>query len=362
MTEFIQRNRWCNDLQADDNVVQLCGWVNSRRDHGGVIFIDLRDKSGICQLVARPEQAEAFAQADRCRSETVVAISGRVMARPDDMVNDKIDTGTLEVELEQVQILNFAEHLPFSPADSNTPSEEVRLRSRYVDFRRDEIQRVLQMRSRAQQIFRDILTTHDFLELDTPILIRSSREGAREFIVPSRLEEHSFYALAQSPQTFKQLFMAGGLERYFQICHCFRDEDLRADRQPEFLQVDTEMSWVNERDVQEIAEQVLKALVSEVAGATIDTVPVLTYKEAMEKYGSDKPDMRTDLELIPVEDLVAQEKFDVLGKPAREAGHRVVAMRVPGGASYSRSIIDNLTDFVRKRGSGGLAYIKVDTG
>ncbi len=358
----MMRTHYCGDLRPDHvgQEVTLCGWVHRRRDHGGVVFIDLRDHTGIVQVVADPKVGEAFEVADRVRSEYVLKVRGLVRRRPEGTENPKLATGEVEVVAREIEILNRAETLPF-PIESEVPvGEELRLRYRYLDLRRPEMQRKLRTRHHVTRLVRRFLDQHGFVEVETPFLTRSTPEGARDFIVPSRLQPHRFYALPQSPQLYKQILMCAGFDRYYQIARCFRDEDLRADRQPEFTQIDLEMAFVEEDDVMALCEELFRLLFREVLGVELpDPFPRLRYGEALRRFGSDKPDLRIPLELIDLADVVRGESFRVFAEPAADPEGRVAALLLPGGADLSRKEIEDLTRFVGQFGAKGLAYIKV---
>ena len=358
------RTQYCGDLnsQHTGQEVVLCGWVQRRRDHGGVIFIDLRDREGLVQVVFDPDRAEVFARAEQVRSEYVLKITGRVRPRPEGTINPDLSTGEIEILGLDLEILNAAEtppiHLDSHAADA---SEELRLRYRYLDLRRPEMQARLRTRSRVTQAMRRFLDERGFLDIETPILTKSTPEGARDYLVPSRTHPGEFFALPQSPQLFKQLLMMSGLDRYYQIARCFRDEDLRADRQPEFTQLDIEVSFMSEDELMELMEGMIRSLFSEVIGVELpDPFPRLTYAEAMRRFGSDRPDLRVPLELIDVADLMDGVDFQVFAGPAKDPEGRVVALRLPKGGELSRKEIDGYTQFVGIYGAKGLAYIKVN--
>ena len=359
----------CGELRAEHvgQEVSLAGWVNRRRDHGGLIFIDLRDREGITQVVANPEvSAEAHATASQARGEYVLRVHGLVRRRPDGLTNPDMPTGEIEVVANSVEILNPAETPPFYINRDDEVDEALRLRYRYLDLRKRRMQRNLILRHKVVKFIRDYLDERGFVEIETPILIKSTPEGARDYVVPSRVHPGKFYALPQSPQQIKQLLMVAGFERYFQIARCFRDEDLRADRQPEFTQLDIEMSFVDREDVLQLVEGLFVALVEALSAETGKSIlhkpfPRLSYQEAMERYGSDKPDLRFDLPLIALSDLVAESEFRVFRQAVAEGG-QVKAIRVPGCADYSRRQLDELGEFVRKRGAKGLVWLLVEPG
>lgn len=340
--------------------VALCGWVNRRRDHGGVIFIDLRDREGLVQVVVDPATPEAFGQAERVRSEYVLHVAGRVRPRPEGTVNPALPTGQVEVITDALAILNSAETPPFQ-LDEEDVYEETRLRYRYVDLRRPIMQSRLRTRARITRVMRQFLDAHGFVDVETPMLTRATPEGARDYLVPSRTHPGHFFALPQSPQLFKQLLMMSGLDRYYQIVRCFRDEDLRADRQPEFTQLDVELSFTDEQGVMETMEQMMHALFAEVLGVTLPApFPRLGYDEALRRFGTDRPDLRNPLELVEVADLVKSVEFKVFSGPANDPASRVAALRLPAGGDLARSLIDDYTRYVGNYGAKGLAYIKVN--
>ncbi|MFQ3787443.1 aspartate--tRNA ligase [Halomonas sp. A29] len=356
------RSHYCGQLNETmvDQTVTLCGWVHRRRDHGGVIFLDMRDRDGIAQVVVDPDTAEAFATADRARSEFVLRISGRVRLRPEGTQNPKMPTGLIEVLAKEVEVLNTAATPPFQLDEHGKVGEEVRLKHRYIDLRRPEMIEKLRLRSRISHHVRAFLEGQGFLDIETPILTRATPEGARDYLVPSRTHPGSFFALPQSPQLFKQLLMVAGFDRYYQIAKCFRDEDLRADRQPEFTQIDIEASFVEEGDIMGITEAMIRELFQDVLDVELPEFPRMTWADAMHRYGSDKPDLRIPLMLVDVDDLMKQVDFQVFSGPANAADGRVAALKVPGGASMSRKVIDDYTKFVGIYGAKGLAWIKVN--
>ncbi len=340
------------------NVV-LCGWADTRRDHGGVIFVDLRDHEGVVQVVIEPENAAAFAAADRVRYEYCLRIEGTVRSRPGPQVNERLRTGKIEVIAAQVEVLNGAAPLPFMLDE--TPNEEARLRFRYLDIRRKPMQKALRLRTRLVSEIRRYLDAQDFQDIETPILTKATPEGARDYLVPSRVNPGEFYALPQSPQLFKQVLMMAGMDRYYQIARCFRDEDLRADRQPEFTQLDIEMAFVRERDVQDRVEHLIRHVFKSVIGVELAAeFPRMPYSEAIRRYGSDKPDLRNPLELVDVAEQMKNCGFKVFEGPARDPGGRVAVLKVPNGASLSRKQIDDYGPYVARYGAKGLAWIRVD--
>ena len=339
--------------------VVLCGWVARARDLGGLIFIGLRDHAGVLQVVVEPENAPAFAVAEKLRNEFCVRVTGQVRLRPESQWNPDMASGKVELLAETLEILNASAPLPLLMSDED--GEEVRLKYRYLDLRRDRLQRNLRLRTQLTRAIRGYLDGHDFLDIETPILTRATPEGARDYLVPSRAQPRSFFALPQSPQLFKQLLMMGGMDRYYQIARCFRDEDLRADRQPEFTQLDLEMSFVAETDVQAIAEGMIRAVFREVLGVELPgPFPRMPWAEAMRRYGSDKPDLRIPLELVTICEAVRAVEFKVFSGPANDPGSRVVALKAPGGASLSRKQIDEYAAYVARYGAEGLAWMKVN--
>ncbi|MDQ6950394.1 MAG: aspartate--tRNA ligase [Mariprofundales bacterium] len=359
---MIKRTR-CGDFRDHhiDTEVRLCGWVQTNRDHGGVIFLDLRDRFGVVQVVAHPETAAAHQLAHSLRQQDVVEVIGTVIGRSDDTINTKMDTGTIEVTASQISVLNRAKTPPFPIEDDCATGEQHRLEYRYLDLRRPVMQKMLALRHRVSHAARQFLDHEAFLEIDTPILNKSTPEGARDYLVPSRVYPGSFYALPQSPQIFKQLLMIAGMDRYYQIARCFRDEDLRADRQPEFTQVDLEMSFVDQNDVMAAAEGLIAAMFAAGTGAQVGApFTRITYAEAMDRYGLDAPDIRFGMEHVDVSDLMREVEFKVFRDPA-EKGGLVKVMRVVEGASkMTRKQIDDLTAFVAVYGAKGLAWIKVN--
>jgi aspartyl-tRNA synthetase len=356
------RSHYCGEINEShiDQEVTLCGWVHRRRDHGGVIFLDLRDRDGLSQVVVDPDVPESFALAEKVRSEYVVKITGRVRRRPAGTENSNMATGQVELLGKEVIILNAAATPPFPLDEHVDVGEDVRLRYRFIDLRRPEMLNRLRFRSRVTSYIRNYLDSNGFIDVETPILTRATPEGARDYLVPSRTHEGSFFALPQSPQLFKQMLMVSGIDRYYQIAKCFRDEDLRADRQPEFTQIDVEASFVNEEDLMNLNEGMIRALFKDVMQVELPDFPRMPYAEAMDRYGSDKPDLRIALELQSVDDLVANVDFKVFAGPANDADGRVAALRVPNGGSLSRKQIDEYTKYVGIYGARGLAYIKIN--
>jgi aspartyl-tRNA synthetase len=340
--------------------VTLCGWAHRRRDHGGVIFIDLRDREGLAQVVCNPERREAFGAAERVRGEFVLRVTGKVRRRPTGTVNPELPTGEVEVVAQEVEILNASATPPFQ-IDEDNLAEETRLAYRVLDLRREPMQRNLRLRHRAAMATRRFLDQHGFIDIETPVLYKSTPEGAREFLVPSRLHDGHFYALPQSPQLFKQMLMVAGFDRYYQIVKCFRDEDLRADRQPEFTQIDIETSFLSELEIRKLMEELVRSVFREAAGIELPApFPVLTYDEAMRDYGSDKPDLRVPLKLAELTDAVKDVDFKVFSGPANAPGGRVCGLRVPGGGSLTRGELDAYGEYAKGLGAKGLAWIKVN--
>lgn len=358
------RSHYCGDVTEKqlNQKVSLCGWVHRRRDHGGVIFIDLRDREGLVQIVFHPENEVMFKQAEQLRAEFVLQVEGVVSLRPEGTQNANLKTGKVEIAIQSLQILNRASPLPFSLDNYIQVSEEVRLKNRVLDLRRPEMQARLQMRAQVTRLLRRYFDEHGFLDIETPMLTKATPEGARDYLVPSRTHAGEFFALPQSPQLFKQLLMMSGFDRYYQIVRCFRDEDLRADRQPEFTQLDVEVSFLNEKEIQDFMEEMVSQLFKAVLNVDVKT-PLLrmTYHEAMSRYGSDKPDLRIPLELIDITDLMKDVEFKVFREPATNADGRVAVLRVPNGANLSRKEIDDYTNYVSVFGAKGLAYIKLNS-
>ena len=358
------RSHYCGDLNIshDGQEVLLCGWVHRRRDHGGVIFVDLRDREGLVQIVFDPDLPDMFRLAEQVRSEYVLQVCGRVRPRPEGTENKDLPTGEIEVLARELEVLNASETPPIQLDEhGQDASEEVRLRYRYIDLRRPEMQERLRIRSRITSAMRRYLDGHGFMDVETPILTKSTPEGARDYLVPSRTYPGQFFALPQSPQLFKQLLMMSGLDRYYQIARCFRDEDLRADRQPEFTQLDVEVSFMTEDELMGVMETMIRQLFREILDTELPSpFPRMTYAESMRRYGSDRPDLRVPLQLIDVADLMQGVDFKVFAGPAKDPEGRVVAMRLPKGGALSRKEIDEYTKFVGIYGAKGLAYIKVN--
>ncbi|WP_353249615.1 aspartate--tRNA ligase [Salinisphaera sp. T31B1] len=357
------RSHYNGDVTAAaiDSEITVCGWVHRRRDHGGVIFVDLRDRSGLIQVVFDPDEAETFAAAEKLRSEYVIQVTGRVRARPAGTVNTNLASGEIEVYTQALTVLNASETPPLQLDETETVGDAARLRYRYIELRKPRMQRHMQLRAQVTRAVRGALDELGFLDIETPILTRATPEGARDYLVPSRTQPGHFFALPQSPQLFKQLLMVSGMDRYYQIARCFRDEDLRADRQPEFTQIDIEASFVDADDIMSINETMIRALFADVLDAKLpDPFPRMSYAEAMRRFGSDKPDLRIDLELVDIADLVADADFKVFSGPANNDTGRVAVLRVPGGATLTRKQIDGYTEFVGRYGAKGLAYVKVN--
>lgn len=356
------RSNYCGEINDSfvGQSVELCGWVHRRRDHGGVIFLDLRDREGIAQIVFDPDQEVSFATAEEVRSEFVIRVTGLVRMRPNGAINPDIATGKIEVLGKQLDILNIAETPPFPLDEHGNVGEDVRLRYRYIDLRRSEMSDRLRFRSQVSNSVRNFLDDHGFLDIETPLLTKATPEGARDYLVPSRTHQSRFFALPQSPQLFKQILMAAGMDRYYQIAKCFRDEDLRADRQPEFTQIDIEASFCDENEIMAVTENLITDVFKKHLDIDLGIFPRMSWSEAMDRFGSDKPDLRIDLEFVEVADLMKAVDFKVFSVPANDAQCRVVALRVPGGARLSRKAIDDYAEFVGKFGAKGLAWIKVN--
>jgi aspartyl-tRNA synthetase len=356
------RSHYCGELNESviDQEVSLCGWVHRRRDHGGVIFVDLRDREGLVQVVFDPDTPETFMQAERIRNEYVLRVIGKVRQRPEGTINADLATGQVEVLVTRLEVLNKSETPPFQIEDEDV-SEEHRLRYRYIDLRRPEMLRRLRLRSEITRILRYYLDNNGFLDIETPILTKATPEGARDYLVPSRTHPSAFFALPQSPQLFKQLLMVSGVDRYYQIVRCFRDEDLRADRQPEFTQLDIETTFLTEDQIMTLMEEMLRDVFAKVLEIALpDPFPRMSYAEAIERFGVDKPDLRIPLELVTVGDLMKDVEFKVFSGPANDAAGRVAALRLPAGGKLTRKEIDDYTKYVGIYGAKGLAYIKVN--
>ena len=356
------RSHFCGELNesnVDEDVV-LCGWIHRRRDHGGVIFLDLRDREGLTQVVYDPDTKESFKIAEGVRNEYVVEVKGRVRLRPSGTINDEMPTGRIEILGNELKVLNASETPPIQLDEHAEVGEDIRLKYRYIDLRRPEMAARLRFRSKVGNTIRNFLDNNGFLDIETPLLTKATPEGARDYLVPSRTHQGRFFALPQSPQLFKQILMASGMDRYYQIAKCFRDEDLRADRQPEFTQIDVETSFMDEDEIMAIMEAMIKHTFKKTLNVDLGDFPRITYAEAMRLYGSDKPDLRIDLKLVDVASLMKSAEFKVFSGPANDEDSRVVALRVPGGASLTRKVIDDFTEFVAVYGARGLAWIKVN--
>ena len=356
------RSHFCGELNesnVDEDVV-LCGWIHRRRDHGGVIFLDLRDREGLAQVVYDPDTKESFKIAEGVRNEYVVEVKGRVRLRPSGTINDEMPTGRIEILGNELKVLNASETPPIQLDEHAEVGEDIRLKYRYIDLRRPEMAARLRFRSKVGNTIRNFLDNNGFLDIETPLLTKATPEGARDYLVPSRTHQGRFFALPQSPQLFKQILMASGMDRYYQIAKCFRDEDLRADRQPEFTQIDVETSFMDEDEIMAIMEAMIKHTFKKTLNVDLGDFPRITYAEAMRLYGSDKPDLRIDLKLVDVASLMKSAEFKVFSGPANDEDSRVVALRVPGGASLTRKVIDDFTEFVAVYGARGLAWIKVN--
>jgi aspartyl-tRNA synthetase len=358
----MQRTTYCGLVRSAhlEQQITLCGWVDRRRDHGGVIFLDLRDREGIVQVVFDPDAGDFFELADKVRSEYVLQVTGKVRARSESTVNPNMATGEIEVYGTDLQILNTAATPPFQLDEHVSVGEDVRLKHRYMDLRRTEMQNSLRFRSKITSSIRNYLVEEGFLDIETPIMTRATPEGARDYLIPSRTHPGQFFAMPQSPQLFKQLLMVAGFDRYYQIAKCFRDEDLRADRQPEFTQIDIEASFVDEEQIMSVTETMIRNIFAEHRDVQLGSFPRMTYAEAMDRFGSDKPDLRIPLELVEIKDLLKDIDFKVFAGPANDPACRVAALKVSGGAQISRKQIDDYTKFVGIYGAKGLAWIKVN--
>ncbi len=359
----MHRSIYCGVISRDnlEEDITVCGWVDRRRDHGGVIFIDLRDRKGIVQVVFDGDAGDHFAHAERVRSEYVLQVTGKVRARTPETVNPQMSTGEIEIYGVSLEILNRSKTLPFQLDEHVTVGEEIRLKYRYLDLRRPEMQRALFLRSEVTHCIRNYLGHHEFLDIETPIMTRATPEGARDYLIPSRTYPGQFFAMPQSPQLFKQMLMVAGCDRYYQIAKCFRDEDLRADRQPEFTQIDLEASFVDELDVMSFSEEMIKEIFSKYMAVDLGVFPKISYAEAIERFGSDKPDLRIPLELVEIKDLLIDIEFRVFSVPANDPDSRIAALRVPKGAYMSRKKIDEYTEFVGIYGAKGLAWVKINS-
>ena len=357
-----KRTHKCDEVTKDliGEEISITGWIRRRRDHGGVIFFDVRDETGFVQVVYNPELKEIFNLAESCRNEFVIYSKGKLRARPEGTVNDNLISGEVELEATELTILNSSLPLPFQLDEYSSVGEETRLKFRFLDLRRDEMQSNLRLRAKVSQVLRDFLNDNSFIEIETPLLTKATPEGARDYVVPSRTFPGSFFALPQSPQLFKQTLMASGFERYYQFAKCFRDEDLRADRQPEFTQLDIESSFVDASDIINLVTDMIKKVFKESLDVDLGEFPVLPYSEAIELYGTDKPDLRNPLTFIEVKDLFKNSDFKVFNEPANDEQSRIAALTVPKGETLTRKQIDDYTDFVGNYGAKGLAYIRVD--
>ena len=357
-----KRTHKCNEVTKDliGKDISITGWIRRRRDHGGVIFFDVRDETGLVQVVYNPELKEIFSLAESCRNEFVIYSKGKVRERPEGTVNNNLTSGEVEIEATELTILNTSLPLPFQLDEHSSVGEETRLKFRFLDLRRDEMQSNLRLRAKVSQILREFLNHNDFIEIETPLLTKATPEGARDYVVPSRTFPGSFFALPQSPQLFKQTLMASGFERYYQFAKCFRDEDLRADRQPEFTQLDIESSFVDASEIINLVTEMIKKVFKESLDIDLGDFPVLSYSEAIELYGIDKPDLRNPLTFIEVKDLFKDSDFKVFSEPANDEESRIAALSVPKGETLTRKQIDDYTDFVGNYGAKGLAYIRVE--
>ena len=356
------RTNYCGELGKDfaGKSVTVCGWVHRRRDHGGVIFLDLRDTTGMVQIVVNPEQADSFVKADNVRSEYVLKVTGLVEERPQDSENLTLVTGEIELRCEEIVVLNTAETPVFPLDQSSDVGEDVRLKNRTLDLRRPEMQNNLRLKSKLTKAIRDYLESESYMDIETPILTKATPEGARDYLVPSRTSPGNFFALPQSPQLFKQMLMVSGFDKYYQIARCFRDEDLRADRQPEFSQVDIEASFVDEADVMNMAESMIRFSFDKVLNIDLGDIPKIPWHESMNLYGCDKPDLRNPLILNEVSEVFLSEEFKVFSEPANDKNSRIAALVIDNGEEIGRGQIDRYTDFVKEFGAKGLAYIRVD--
>ena len=359
---MIFRTHYCGSIDKKDigQEIAIAGWIHRRRDHGGVIFFDIRDETGLIQVVYSPDNKESFSLAESCRSEFVLLSKGIVRERPEGTINPDLASGEIEIDASDLTILNNSVALPFQLDEHASVGEETRLKYRFLDLRRDAMQSNLRLRAKVSHSVRNFLNEEGFLEIETPLLTKATPEGARDYLVPSRTYPGSFFALPQSPQLFKQTLMASGFEKYYQFARCFRDEDLRADRQPEFTQIDLESAFVNAKDIISLVTRMISEVFKETLGIDLGKFPQLTYAEAIEKYGIDKPDLRNPLEFVEVKDLFVGSGFKVFSEPANSEDSRIAALRVPNGESLSRKQIDDYTDFVGTLGAKGLAYIKVE--
>ena len=356
------KSHYCGEITSKnlEQDISICGWINRRRDHGGVIFLDVRDIKGICQVVVNPDNDQSFKIAESIRNEYVVQIKGIVRNRLEGTINKNMHTGEIEIEVQEIKILSKASTPVFPIDEYQEVNEDVRLKNRVLDLRRSEMNGRIITRSKITSLIRNYLDKNDFHEIETPILTKATPEGARDYILPSRVQPGSFYALPQSPQLFKQLLMIGGLNKYYQIARCFRDEDLRADRQPEFTQIDIEASFLDQEEIMSISEKMIKNIFTEFCDESLDDFTIINWHESMQDYGCDKPDLRIPLKLVNISDEVKNEEFKVFSEPAKNKDSRVVALKVPNANSLSRGQIDEYTKFVSKLGAKGLAYIKIN--
>ena len=356
------KNRKCGSIgkKETDSDVDISGWIHRRRDHGGVIFFDLRDESGLVQVVYYPDQKETFALAESCRNEFVISVKGKVRARPEGTVNPDLGTGEIEVLGSSLEILNSSLPLPFQLDEYTSVGEETRLKYRFLDLRREEMQANIRLRSKTSKCVRDYFEANEFIEIETPLLTKATPEGARDYLVPSRTYPGSFFSLPQSPQLFKQTLMASGFQKYYQFARCFRDEDLRSDRQPEFTQIDLECSFVTSENIRDLVTDLLCMVFLEVLNIKLGKFETLSFSESISKYGTDKPDLRNPLELEEVGEMFTKTEFKVFNEPANSKGSRIACLRVPGGEALTRKQIDDYTDFVSNFGAKGLAYIRVE--
>ncbi len=356
------KSHYCGEITSKnlEQDISICGWIHRRRDHGGVIFLDVRDIKGICQVVVNPDNDQSFKIAESIRNEYVVQIKGIVRNRLEGTINKNMHTGEIEIEVQEIKILSKATTPVFPIDEYQEVNEDVRLKNRVLDLRRSEMNGRIITRSKITSLIRNYLDKNDFHEIETPILTKATPEGARDYILPSRVQPGSFYALPQSPQLFKQLLMIGGLNKYYQIARCFRDEDLRADRQPEFTQIDIEASFLDQEEIMSISEKMIKNIFTEFCDESLDDFTIINWHESMQDYGCDKPDLRIPLKLVNISDEVKNEEFKVFSEPAKNKDSRVVALKVPNANSLSRGQIDEYTKFVSKLGAKGLAYIKIN--
>ena len=356
------KSHYCGEISSKnlEQDISICGWIHRRRDHGGVIFLDVRDIKGICQVVVNPDNDQSFKIAESIRNEYVVQIKGIVRNRLEGTINKNMHTGEIEIEVQEIKILSKASTPVFPIDEYQEVNEDVRLKNRVLDLRRSEMNGRIITRSKITSLIRNYLDKNDFHEIETPILTKATPEGARDYILPSRVQPGSFYALPQSPQLFKQLLMIGGLNKYYQIARCFRDEDLRADRQPEFTQIDIEASFLDQEEIMSISEKMIKNIFTEFCDESLDDFTIINWHESMQDYGCDKPDLRIPLKLVNISDEVKNEEFKVFSEPAKNKDSRVVALKVPNANSLSRGQIDEYTKFVSKLGAKGLAYIKIN--